>query len=109
MALPDGRIQIRFLPGKSITPYGANDTPAFRPAFSHELVARGVAEYVDPADGPKHTPDPRFQPADELESNMLREVARIRQTRTLSGTEADIIGVTSGDLRWSRTLKEVKR
>lgn len=109
MTLPDGRIQIRFLPGKSITPYGANDTPAFRPEFSHQLCALGVAEYADPeADGPKREPARHFSLDGAMETAMLREVERM-SARQISPSDADVIAVTFGDAKYDRTTGEVRR
>ncbi len=98
------RLPVRFLVG--ITPYGAGERAGFREAFAHELVARGVAEYTDPADGPPRQPDMRFVPVGEGEVRMIEEIRRLAATRTMSRTERGVEDTTWGDAKWNRTLRD---
>ena len=63
---------------------------------------------MDPPDAPEQ-PAPPFVPVNEREATMLREITRLKTTRTLSGTEMDVLDVTIGDKSWSRAWKEVRR
>ncbi len=98
------RLPIRFLIG--VTPYSAGEQAGFRVDFAHELVARGVCEYVDLADGPPRQPDHRFAPVGEGESRMIEEIRRLAATRTMSRQERGTEDVIWGEARWNRTLKD---
>ncbi len=98
------RLSIRFCIG--VSPFNAGEQAGFREDFAHELVARGVCEYVDPADGPARALDRQFLPGNDQERAMLAEVARLMTARTMSRTERGTEDVIWGEARWDRTLKD---